>query len=376
MAISYGVMLSKIEVIAAYPITPQTPIVEKLSEWIAEGNLKARFIQVESEHSAMAAVAAASMAGARTFTASSSQGIALMHEVLHWASGSRLPIVMANVNRALGAPWNIWNDQTDSLAQRDTGWLQFYCETNQECIDSVIQAYKIAENLSLPVMIVLDGFFLSHTEEPVDIPDQEKVDRFLPPREAVIKLDPQNPHVFNIIAPPESFTKMKRDGQRAMERAPFITAEADEEFRKIFGRGYDLVERIGSDNPDLVLITMGSVASTIREVIGELEREGKRIGLLRIRMFRPFPSDLIRGMLQGMRRVAVIDRGFAVGTGGVLSQEVKAALFGMDQPPLLYQFVTGLGGMDVTPEMVKEMINRCLRSEEGPKEVIWMGVNR
>jgi pyruvate/2-oxoacid:ferredoxin oxidoreductase alpha subunit len=283
---------------------------------------------------------------------------------------------MANVNRALGAPWNIWNDQTDSLAQRDTGWLQFYCETNQECIDSVIQAYKIAENLSLPVMIVLDGFFLSHTEEPVDIPDQEKVDRFLPPREAVIKLDPKNPHVFNIIAPPESFTKMKRDGQRAMERAPFITAEADEEFRKIFGRGYDLVERIGSDNPDLVLITMGSVASTIREVIGELEREGKRIGLLRIRMFRPFPSDLIRGMLQGMRRVAVIDRGFAVGTGGVLSQEVKAALFGMDQPPLLYQFVTGLGGMDVTPEMVKEMINRCLRSEEGPKEVIWMGVNR
>jgi pyruvate/2-oxoacid:ferredoxin oxidoreductase alpha subunit len=186
IAVSYGVILSKVEVIAAYPITPQTPIVEKLSEWIAKGISPIRFIDVESEHSALASIAAASMAGARTFTATSSQGIALMHEVLHWASGSRLPIVMVNVNRALGAPWNIWNDQTDSLAQRDTGWLQFYCETNQECLDSVIQAYKIAERLSLPVMIALDGFFLSHTNEPVEIPDQEVVDRFLPPRNAVI----------------------------------------------------------------------------------------------------------------------------------------------------------------------------------------------
>jgi len=376
MAVSYGVMLSRVEVIAAYPITPQTPIVEKLSEWIAEGNLQARFIHVESEHSAMASVAAASMAGARTFTATSSQGLALMHEVLHWASGSRLPIVMANANRALGAPWNLWNDQTDSLAQRDTGWLQIYCETNQECLDSVIQAYKIAETLSLPVMIVLDGFFLSHTEEPVEVPDQELVDQFLPPREALIKLDPQHPHVFNIIAPPQAFTKMRQDGQRAMDMAPMIAAEADIEFRKIFGRGYDLVEMIGPENPDLTLITMGCLASTIRDVLGEGEHEEARIGLMRIRMFRPFPYEIVRRTLRGTKKVAVIDRGFAIGTGGVLSQELKAALFGMDPLPLLYPFVAGVGGMDITPRMIKEMIDICLRSEESPKEIIWIGADQ
>jgi len=376
MAVSYGVMLSRVEVIAAYPITPQTPIVEKLSEWIAEGNLQAKFIHVESEHSAMASVAAASMAGARTFTATSSQGLALMHEVLHWASGSRLPIVMANANRALGAPWNLWNDQTDSLAQRDTGWLQIYCETNQECLDSVIQAYKIAETLSLPVMIVLDGFFLSHTEEPVEIPDQELVDQFLPRREAAIQLDPQHPHVFNIITPPQAFTKMRQDGQKAMDMAPMIAAEADTEFRKIFRRGYDLVEMTGPENPDLILITMGSAASTIREVLGERQHEETRVGLMRIRMFRPFPSEIVRRILQGIKKVAVIDRGFAIGTGGVLSQELKAALFGMDAPPSLYQFVTGVGGMDITPGLIKEMINICLRSQESSKEIIWIGADQ
>jgi len=376
MAVSYGVMLSRVEVIAAYPITPQTPIVEKLSEWIAEGILGARFIHVESEHSAMASIAAASMAGARTFTATSSQGIALMHEVLHWASGSRLPIVMVNVNRALGAPWNLWNDQTDSLAQRDTGWLQFYCETNQECLDSVIQAYRIAENLSLPVMIVLDGFFLSHTEEPVEIPDQEMVDRFLPSREAFVKLDPQHPHVFNIITPPQAYSKMRRDGQRAMASAPLLAEEVDQEYRRIFNRGYDLVEFVGPENPDLVLITMGTVASTIREVLMELEKRKKRIGLMKIRMFRPFPFDLVKRMLQGVKKVAVIDRGFAIGTGGILTQEVKAALFGIDHPPLLFQFVSGIGGMDVTLDMIYEMIDISLRSDEEKREPIWIGVDR
>jgi len=376
MAVAHGVMLSRVEVIAAYPITPQTPIVEKLSEWVAEGNLSARFIHVESEHSAMASAAAASVAGARTFTATSSQGIALMHEVLHWASGTRLPIVMANVNRALGAPWNIWNDQSDSLAQRDTGWIQFYCETNQECLDSVIQAYKIAENLSLPVMIVLDGFFLSHTEEPVDIPDQEAVDQFLPPREAIVKLDPQCPHVFNIIAPPHAFSEMKQDGQRAMDRVSLVAEEVNWEFRKSFNRGYDLVEMEGPEDPDLVLITMGALASTIREVLIELQREEKKIGLMKIRMFRPFPSERIKGMLQRTKKIAVIDRGFAIGTGGILSHELKAALFGMDPPPLLYQFISSIGGMDVTPDMVRQLIDRSLGSDDGIKEPIWIGVDQ
>lgn len=374
-AVSYGVMLSGVDVIAAYPITPQTPIVEKLSEWVAEGSLGARFIHVESEHSAMASIAAASMAGARTFTATSSQGLALMHEVLHWASGSRLPIVMVNVNRAIGAPWSLGNDQTDSLAQRDTGWLQFYCETNQECLDSVIQAYRIAEALSLPVMVILDGFYLSHIEEPVEIPDQKIVGRFLPPREAAIKLDPCSPHVFNILASPQSYMQMRRDGQGAMERAPLVAAEVDQEFGRVFGRGYDLVEQIGPEDPDLVFIAMGSVVSTLREVSQALEKEGKKIGILKIRMFRPFPSEIVRRMLRGRRKAAVIDKGFAIGTGGILGQEVKAALFRMDEQPLLYQFITGLGGMDVTPERIKEMVERCLRSEGDSKEMIWIGAD-
>src|SRR5512143_2931382 len=204
-AVSYGVMLCKVQVICAYPITPQTHIVERLSELCASGDLQAKFIKVESEHSAMAACIGAAAAGARTFTATSSQGLALMHELLHWASGARLPVVMANVNRSLGPPWNIWCDQTDSLSQRDTGWLQFYCESSQEVVDTVIQAYKISEKVSLPSMVILDAFYLSHTFEPVNLPDQERVDRFLPPFEPRYRIDPRDPRSFSGITPPDFY---------------------------------------------------------------------------------------------------------------------------------------------------------------------------
>jgi len=229
-AVSYAVMLSRVQVICAYPITPQTHIVEKLSDLCSTGEMQAKFLKVESEHSAMAGCIGASAVGARAFTASSSQGLALMHELLHWAAGARLPIVMANVNRSLGAPWNIWCDQTDSLSQRDTGWLQFYCESSQEALDTVIQAYKISEKISLPSMVVLDAFYLSHTFEPVNIPDQGRVDRFLPPYEPKYRLDPKVPRSFSGLTPPDLFTEMRYQIQEAMEEAKKVILHVDEEF--------------------------------------------------------------------------------------------------------------------------------------------------
>jgi len=246
-AVSEAVRLAKVQVMSAYPITPQTHIVEALSEYCSEGTMNARFLCVESEHSAMAAVIGASSVGVRTFTATSSQGLALMHELLHWTSAARLPVVMAEVNRALAPGWNIWMDQTDSLAQRDTGWIQFYCEDGQEVFDTTLQAYRLAETVNLPVMVVLDAFFLSHTFEPVDIPDQELVDRFLPPFSPRIALSTSDPFAMGQMAPPNVYMEMRHDIQKAMEQVPDIFSKVEEEFTKIFGRTYGMVEKISCD---------------------------------------------------------------------------------------------------------------------------------
>ncbi|HUT15437.1 MAG TPA: pyruvate ferredoxin oxidoreductase, partial [Anaerolineae bacterium] len=269
-AVSYGVRLSRAQVVAAYPITPQTQIVEMLSEMCGDGSLDAEFIKVESEHSAMAATVGASFAGARAFTATSGHGLALMHEVLHWAAGSRLPIVMANVNRALGPGWSVWSEQTDSLAQRDTGWLQIYCETNQEVLDTVIQAFKIAETINLPVMLVLDAFVLSHTSEPVNVPAQEMVDHFLPPYEPKFKLDPGDPHAFNGLVTPADYMELRYKMQGAMERALAVTEEVGAEFGEAFGRRYDVIEKYRMEDAEIVLVTCSSITSTSRVVVDEL----------------------------------------------------------------------------------------------------------
>src|SRR5512147_2770396 len=239
-AITFGVTLCRPQVISAYPITPQTTIVEELSEICADGRLPAKFIRVESEHSAMACVAAACAAGSRVFTATSSHGLAYMHEMLHWASGSRLPIVMVNANRALGAPWSIWCDHSDSLSQRDTGWLQLYCQSAQEALDTVIQAYRIAEEVLLPVMVLVDGFFLSHTSDTVDVPDQKTVDRFLPPYKAQYQISADEPHTFNIMADTSLFISFKHEAQKSMEKAKKVVARVDREFKAQFGRGYGI----------------------------------------------------------------------------------------------------------------------------------------
>lgn len=374
-AVSYGVCLSKAEVVSAYPITPQTHIVEELSEMCADGRLKARFVKVESEHSAMACCIGASAAGARTFTATSSQGLALMHELLHWSSGARLPIVMANVNRALGSPWNILCDQTDSIAQRDTGWLQFYVESNQEAFDTVIQAYRISERISLPSMIIMDAFFLSHTYEIVDVPDQGEVDAFLPPFEPDIQLDVSDPHTFGSMSLHDYFMEFRYKIHKAMEEATGVAEETDSAFEDAFGRSYGMVSPYCLDDAEIVLVTSGTISGTARLVVDRLRDEGWKIGMMKIKLFRPFPTEKIRDALAKAEKIAVIDRNCSFGSGGGFASEIKAALYnnGGSRPPI-FGYVVGLGGRDVTPETILEIANRTHRADRPEEESIWIGI--
>jgi len=360
---AYAAKLARVEVVAAYPITPQTQIVEKLSEIIARGELKAEFIKVESEHSAMAACIGASAAGARAFTATSSQGLALMHELLHWAAGARLPIVMANVNRAMAPPWNIWCDHNDSISQRDTGWMQIYCENNQEVMDSIIQAFKVAESVRLPVMVNLDGFYLSHTAEPVEFPNQDEVDKFLPKYDPEDKLDPENPFSYGAMAVPENYAKMRYNLHLAMQQARKLIKETGTEYGRRFGRYYDIVDPYKCDDAEVLLISTSTIASTAKDVIDVIRDEGKRVGLLRIRWFRPFPMEDIRKVARKVQKICVIDRDLSFGFEGAISSEVKAALYPIDPKPQVYGFLMGIGGMDVTPEEIEKAIRRTIDGE-------------
>ena len=373
-AVSEAVRLAKVQVMSAYPITPQTHIVEALSQYCADGTMNARFICVESEHSAMAAVIGASSAGIRTFTATSSQGLALMHELLHWASAARLPIVMAEVNRALAPGWNIWMDQTDSLAQRDTGWIQFYCEDGQEVLDTTIQAYGLAETVNLPVMGVLDAFFLSHTFEPVDVPDQDLVDRFLPPFSPRIALDTSDPFAIGQMAPPNVYMEMRRDIQKAMERVPDIFNEVEKKFKGIFGRTYGPVETFYCDDARVVMVATGTAASTCRKVISDLRSKGEKVGMLKLKMFRPFPVNLIRKYLGFVDKIAVIDRNFSFGASGIFAQEIRAALCNHSGHPPVFGYIAGLGGRDVTPDTLSEIYWKTKNSAAPEGESVWGGL--
>ena len=379
-AVSWGVRLARAEVIAAYPITPQTQIVEELAEMCAAGSLKARFIKVESEHSAMAACIGAAAAGARAFTATSAQGLALMHEMLHWAAGGRLPVVMADVNRAMAPGWTVWTDQNDSLSQRDTGWIQLYCESNQEVLDTTIQAFKLAEAVDLPVMIVLDAFFLSHTYEPVDIPDAADVDAFLPPRKARYKLDTREPHSFGALAPPSVYMEMRLRQQEAMAEALKAARAIDEEWGQRFGRRYGLLERYHAEDAELLLVTSGTVTSTARYVVDQLRAKGEKVGLVKARMFRPFPTEDWRAALAGVPQVAVLDRNISPGHSGIFAEEIRAALYDLpdDKRPVIHGYIVGLGGRDVRPETIIDCIDRtraAVGAGTGPqREDVWVGV--
>ena len=375
-AISEAVRLARAQVIASYPITPQTHIVEALSEFCANGSLDARFICVESEHSAMAAVIGAASGGARTFTATSSHGLAYMHELLHWASAARLPIVMAEVNRALAPGWNIWADQTDSLAQRDTGWIQLYCEDGQEVLDTALLAYRLAEAVNLPVMVILDAFYLSHTFEPVDVPDQKAVDGFLPSPKPRVQLDTLDPFCLYQMASPAVYMEMRYNIQTAMDRALSEYASIEAAFETIFKRKYGVMEAVHCDDAEIIMVTTGTVTSTCRQVIADLRAAGEKIGLLKLKMFRPFPADKIRNILGPAQKVAVVDRNFSFGASGIFAQEIRAALCNLDPHPPVYGYIAGLGGRDITTKVLED-IYWSTKNETVPQDdSIWIGLNQ
>ncbi|HET9482003.1 MAG TPA: pyruvate ferredoxin oxidoreductase [Candidatus Polarisedimenticolia bacterium] len=375
-AVSHGVALSRAEVISAYPITPQTQIVEELSEMCADGRLAARFIKVESEHSAMAACIGASAAGARAFTATSSQGLALMHELLHWAALGRLPVVMAEINRALAPGWSIWTDQNDSLSQRDTGWIQLYCETNQEVLDTTIQSFRLAEQVDLPVMLVLDAFYLSHTSEPVDIPDAPLVDAFLPRREARRRLDVSDPHAFGGLTRPDVYMEMRLRQQEAMDEARRAADAIDRLWLEATGRTWPAVESYRAEGAELLLATSGTITSTARYVVDAMRAAGVPAGLVKIRMFRPFPTAPLREALAGAGRVAVLDRNISPGHGGIFAEEIRSCLYDLDpsRRPELYGYILGLGGRDVTPETITHIVEQTLRAGAPDRTDTWVGV--
>jgi len=377
-AAAYGARLAKAQVIAAYPITPQTTVVEKIAEFIANEEFKPKFIKVESEHSAMAACIAASQSGARTFTATSAHGLALMHELLHWASAARTPVVMSNINRAMGPPWSVWADHTDSISQRDTGWLQIYAQNNQEVFDSILIAYKVGESpdIMLPVMVNEDAFFLSHTIEPVEIPEQKEVDDFLPPFEPEYKLDPEDPHGFGSLSMPHQwYMELRYKIAEAHEKALLRLIEVQNEFEKRFGRSYDIIDEYRCDDADIILIGIGTTAGTAQEEIDLLREIGVKVGFARIRVFRPFPVDRMRELVRKAKFVGVLDRAFTFGYEGPLFTEVKAAAYQMRRQPLMKNYVVGIGGRDITMDVIKRIVENALNIvEEGriDREVEWI----
>jgi len=378
-ASAYGAKLSRAEVIAAYPITPQTSIVEKLAEFVTTGELKAKFIPVESEHSAMAACIAAQTAGARTYTATSSHGLTLMHEVLMWASGARLPIVMTNVSRAMAPPWNVWVDHMDSVAQRDTGWLQFFCASNQEVLDTIIMAYKVCESrgVMLPAMVIEDAFILSHTTEPVDVPDQELVDSFLPTYAPEYKIEVGKPMGFGSLVKPDQYMEFRYKAMLGIKEAHDRFLRVEQEFKHIFGREHGgLLEEYRCENAEVVLVAAGSVASTAKDVVDSMRDKGTRVGLARIRAFRPFPYDEFKSMGSKVDGVAVLDRSYTFGATGAMFTEVKAAMGSCHKRPAMKNYIAGLGGRDITPKVLEkvfeDILMHCKRGEES--EVEWVDV--
>ncbi len=369
-ALAEAVKLCDVNVIAAYPITPQTHIVEDIARFIANGELNAEYIRVESEHSAMSACIGASAAGARTFTATSSQGLALMYEMLFVASGLRLPIVMANANRAMSSPINIWNDQQDSISIRDCGWLQFYCETNQEVLDLTIQAYKISESegVYLPSIVCLDGYVLTHTIEPVEIPEKEDVRSFLPPYSPPFILDPATPMTLGPLGDPSVYMEFRIAQQKAMEKAYETIRKVNREFEKKFGRKYGLIEKYNMEDAEIAIVTLGSVAGTIKEFI---DSTNEKIGLVKIWCYRPFPREELIQTLRDVNTVAVVEKDVSIGLGeGAVFSELKGIFYSEDVRPKIIGAIVGLGGRDVANQHISRIIEEC----KNPKhEVIWVG---
>jgi pyruvate ferredoxin oxidoreductase alpha subunit len=365
-AIALAVKAARPNVVAAYPITPQTHIVEDISQLIADGDLDAQYVKVESEHSAMSVCLGASATGARTYTATTSQGLALMHEVLFNAAGMRLPIVMTVANRALSAPLSIWNDHQDSISERDSGWIQIYAEDNTEASDLTIQAYRIAEDsrIQVPVMVCMDGYTLTHTYEPVELLEQDLVDDFLPPYRPADFLNVNDPKSFGMFADPNYYTEFRYQNHRALEAAKAVIPEISSEFGEVFNRDYGgLIEEYRCDDAEYVLMAMGSVVGTLKDTVDDLRDDGLRAGAIKLRSYRPFPVDEIRRALAGLEAVGILDKNISLGFEGALFTDVKASLYHDDNAPKAFGFIAGLGGRDIPKRMFVKMFD-CIREDK------------
>ena len=369
-AMAWAAKLARPQVVPLYPITPQTPVLEKLTEFAAAGEFDAEVITPESEHSVMAACIPASLAGVRVFTATASQGLLLMHELLHYAAGARAPVVMVNINRTVASPWAFWPDQTDSLAQRDTGWIQFYSESAQESLDTTLQAFRIAEQVLLPAMVSHDAFYVSHALEPVSVPSQDLVDDFLPPFSPPHRLDTTKVESWGNVITQDMFYRHRQDMEAAMAQVPALVDEVDGDWGGRTGRFWGgALESYRCDAARTVIVTMGSMCGTVREAVDALRDAGEAVGLLKVRLFRPLPAAALRERLAGVPEVIVLDRNHSPGAGGVLHQELRAALYGIERAPRLHGFLAGVGGVNVPPERIVEFVRQARGAEPSPCSV-------
>ncbi len=387
VAAATGVKLARVQVIAAYPITPQTPLTEKLSEFVEGGELPAEYIPVESEHSAMAVCIAASTAGARAFTATSANGLLYMNEQLHWAAGSRLPLVMCVANRGVGAPWTVWNDHQDTISQRDLGWIQLYCADHQQIHDTVLKAFKLAETVSIPVMVCYDGYLLSHTYMPFELPEQEEVDAFLPPFAPTHFLNPEAPRNFNSVTLPDvrpdlhgntapGYMEIRKTLQGDLRRSLTEIEAIDEAFGEIFGRsGTPFLEPYCCDDADYVVLCMGSLSYQLHDVIDTLRDEGVKIGVMGLKVYRPFPDAAIREALCGRKRVIVFEKALSYGNQGALYADVKSALYSAETRPAVNNYILGLGGREIKTQHLYDALTESINNEAAiGDEPQWIGL--
>ncbi len=367
-AIAEAVKLCKPGVISAYPITPQTHIVEELAQMVANGELNSQFVNVESEHSAASVVLGGVAAGVRSYTATSSQGLLYMAEVIFNIAGLRLPLVLTCANRAVSAPINIWNDQQDSISLRDAGWIQLYAENNQEAVDFHFMGYRLSEDKSimLPVMVCMDGFILTHGMESVDMPEQDKVDKFLPAYKPLYKLDTAEPLTMGILADPDYYMEARFAIQETFKHVLEMLPQVSTEFKALFNRDYKdcLVEEYHTKDAEKVIVAMGSVCGTIKEVVDELRKKGKKVGLLKIISYRPFAYARVYEALKNVPKVAVLDKSVSLGAYAPLAVEIKSTFFGKKKSPqIISSFIAGLGGRDITLESVREIFAKLNAKE-------------
>lgn len=389
VAAAMGVQLARAQVIAAYPITPQTPLTEKLSEMIEAGELQAEYVAVESEHSALSVCIGAASAGVRTFTATSANGLLYMSEQVHWAAGARLPLVMCTVNRGVGAPWTIWNDHQDSISQRDAGWIQLYVNDHQEIIDTVIKAFRLAEAVSIPVMVCYDGYYLSHTFMPFEIPPADKVDAFLPPYYYKHALDPAKPESLNTVTMPESrpdsdgiirpgYMDIRYNLHQELRNALSTLDEIDRDFARIFGRGGNtIVTCYQCEDADYVALAMGSLANRLKDVVDSLRQEGLKIGVLCLHLYRPFPDQVVINALKNARGVIVFEKAISYGNQGALFGDVKSALYPGEKQPFVCNYILGLGGRQIkTGDLYQALKESCTARTTRDDTPRWIGLNR